>query len=167
MTTSQMQLLNEIAAGHDGPPIPVAKRAYFQERLRGRVFDFIVSKFAEQQGKGLNKAKLGRRIGKAPEIINRILGAPSNLTIDTISDLMLGISAEELDLSSSPLLHRPPVNYSHTDHLAATAEQMTQPSTASASATMFSSRPSNAGESAKGMLGRAEQAESNKSALCE
>jgi hypothetical protein len=123
MTISRTHLLSEIAAGHDGPTIPPAKRAYFQERLRGRVFDFIVSRFEREQGSGLNKAKLGRRIGKAPEIINRLLGAPSNLTLDTISDLLIGISGEEPDLSASPVLRRAPVNYSHIDELANETKQ--------------------------------------------
>ena len=69
MPTSQMQLLNEISAGHDGPQIPPAKLAYFQERLRDHVFDFIIGLFLREQKNGLNKAKLGRRIGKRAEVV--------------------------------------------------------------------------------------------------
>jgi hypothetical protein len=115
MLTFQTQLLKEIGAGHDGPLIPESKRIYFQERFRGRFFDFLIGRFIEAQRSGLTQAKLARRIGKSPEVVNRWLGAPSNLTLDSISDLMLGISAEELELSAKSLLGRAPVNYLHLD----------------------------------------------------
>ena len=116
MPTSQTQLLNEIGAGHDGPPIPESKRVYFQDRFRGRIFDFLINRFGdEQQQKGLTKAKLARRIGKPPEVINRWLGAPSNLTLDSISDLLLGISAEEMEMGAYSVLNRAPINYIHLD----------------------------------------------------
>lgn len=113
MTTFQTQFLSELAAGHDGPEIPAAKRAFFQERLRGRVFEFILNAFLKETKNGLNKAKLGRRIGKRPEVINRWLGSPSNLELDTISDLLLGIGALEPNISASSYLGRGPTNYSH------------------------------------------------------
>jgi hypothetical protein len=167
MNTFQTLFLSELGAGHDGPPIPPAKRAYFHERLRGRVFDFILGKFLKEQVNGLNKAKLSRRIGKAPEVVNRLLAAPSNLTLDTISDLLIGISAEELDLSSSPLLHRPPVNYSHTDDLAEMIGQFDKPLAASAQDAMFKGYDDKAGEAAKRISGRVDLEVNRKSALCE
>jgi hypothetical protein len=108
MPTFQTQLLSEIAAGHDGPMIPESKRVYFQERFRGRIFDFLVGRFVREQKNGLTKAVLARRIGKPPEMINRWLGMPSNLTLDTMSDLLLGICAEELTPKSEPILDRSP-----------------------------------------------------------
>jgi hypothetical protein len=113
MPTFQMHLLNEITAGHDGPPIPESKRVYFQERFRGRIFDFLVGRFIGEQQNGLTKAKLARRIEKSPEVINRWLGAPSNLTSDSICDLLLGICAEEMEMGGRSLLDRTPVNYVH------------------------------------------------------
>lgn len=91
MTTSQTPLLTEIAAGHHGPPIPSHVRAYFAQRLRLREFNFILDKFVIAQREGLTKAILARRIQKAPELINRWLASPSNLTLDTSSELLLGI----------------------------------------------------------------------------
>jgi hypothetical protein len=135
MTTYPTHVLSELAAGHDGPSIPRAKLAYFQERLRGRVFDFILSKFAEQETNGLNQAKLSRRINKDPKVVHRWLSAPSNLTLDSVSDMLIGIAAEELDLSSSPLSDRASVNYSHIDNLAAFVSQ--DDTRASAKNTMF------------------------------
>ncbi|MEX1083526.1 MAG: helix-turn-helix transcriptional regulator [Xanthobacteraceae bacterium] len=113
MTTSQTQFFNELAAGHNGPTIPASKRAYFQARLKNRLFNFILGKFVEEQKNGLTKAALARRIGKSPEVINRLLAAPSNLTLDTASDLLLGISAEELTPASEPLLIQAPQNFLH------------------------------------------------------
>jgi hypothetical protein len=123
VTISHVQLLKEIEAGHDGPPIPPAKLAYFQERLRGRIFDFILGIFLDEQEKGLTQAKLARRIGRKADVVNRWLGTPSNLTIDSISDLLVGIAAAEPNLSHSSLLGRAPVNYSHIDDATITDAQ--------------------------------------------
>jgi len=123
MTISQEDFFNELAAGHSGPTISEAKREYFQTRLRNRLFTFILAKFVSEQKRGLTKAKLGRRIGKSPEVINRWLGAPSNLTLDTVSDLLLGISAEELTPQTEALLYQAPRNFLPGDWI----EQEEQP----------------------------------------
>ena len=117
MTISPTPFLAEIAAGHSGPPIPAPTRAYFQQRLRNRVFHFILEKFLAAQEAGLTKATLARRIGKTPDLVNRWLGAPSNLTLDTVSDILLGISSEELELGSSSPTAQIPHNYCHFDDL--------------------------------------------------
>jgi hypothetical protein len=109
----EQQFFSELVAGHSGPTIPEAKRVYFQTRLRNRLFDYILGRFVQEQKKGLTKAILARRIGKPPELINRWLGAPSNLTLDTVSDLLLGISAEELTPQSEPLLYQAQRNWIH------------------------------------------------------
>jgi hypothetical protein len=111
MSTSQEQFFSELAASHSGPTIPEAKRVYFQTRLRNRLFNFILGRFVQEQNNGLTKAKLARRIGKPPEMINRWLGSPSNLTIDTVSDLLLGICAEELAPQSETLLEQSQQNW--------------------------------------------------------
>lgn len=115
--TSQTPFLTELAAGHSGPPIPLGKRAYFQQRLRIRIFNFLLEKFVQAQPRGLNKNILAKRIGRPPEVINRWLGAPSNLTLDSISDLLLGIASEELEPASSSPLDKVESNYAHFDEL--------------------------------------------------
>lgn len=125
MTISQMPFFTEISAGHSGPVIPESKRVYFQTRLRNRLFDFILGKFLDEQKKGLTKAILARRIGKTPDVINRWLGAPSNLTVDTMSDLLLGISAEELELSSFDPNELLTPNYMHSDWIAQPYQEST------------------------------------------
>ena len=90
--------LSEIASGD---PIPPGKLAYFQERTRNNLHNFILTKFLREEENGLTRAELARRIGRSPEVITRLLGAPGNWTIATISDLLLGICGEELAPSSS------------------------------------------------------------------
>jgi hypothetical protein len=113
VTTFQTQLAKELAAGADGEPISQSKLVYLQERLRGRFFDFLLGKFEEARSSGLSQAKLARRLKKSPEVINRWLSAPANLTLDSISDLFAGIAAEEPEFSSSSLLGRAKKNYFH------------------------------------------------------
>jgi hypothetical protein len=110
-TLQEREFFSELAAGHFGPTIPESKRVYFQTRLRNRLFDYIVGLFVREQKRGLTKAALARRIGKSPEVINRWLGAPSNLETDSISDLLLGICAEELVPQSESLLNQTPRNW--------------------------------------------------------
>lgn len=107
MTTSQTSFLSEIEKGE---PIPLGKLAYLRERTRNILYDFIIRKFMEAQRNGLSQADLARRIGKRPEVINRLLGSPGNWRIDTISDLLVGIDAEELEPHSVSLLNRAPRN---------------------------------------------------------
>jgi hypothetical protein len=108
-----MHFLSEVASGDRIPP---GKLAYFQERTRNNLYDYVVTRFLQQEKeRGLTRAKLARRIGKSPEIITRLLGAPGNWTIDTISDLLLGICAEEWTPSSSSVLHRAQRNFSSND----------------------------------------------------
>jgi transcriptional regulator with XRE-family HTH domain len=124
MTIFQTQLLNELGAGPDGKPISQSKLVYLQERLRGRFFDFLISSFEDARERGLTQAKLARRIRKSPEVVNRLLSAPTNLTLDSISDLLAGINAEELNFAASSFLDRPPVNQWHLDDAPSAAESM-------------------------------------------
>ena len=126
MTTLQTLFFSELEAGHNGPPIPEAKRVYFQTRLRNRVFNFILNKFLKETRNGLTKAGLARRIGKTPDVINRMLGAPSNLTLDSVSDLLIGIAAQELKLDSDSPLIQAPTNYDPSDWIKIMGENSSQ-----------------------------------------
>ena len=103
------------------------------------MFNFLLSKFLDAQKKGLNKNILAKRIGRPPEVINRWLGSPSNLTLDTVSDLLLGIAAEELELNASSPIGRAADNYSHFDELASLA----QSASAMANADVIPGQPDN------------------------
>ncbi len=109
MFTRQAQFLSEIASGE---PIPEGKLAYLQARAKNRFYDYVLRKFLERERKdGFTRADLARRIGRRPEVITRLLGAPGNWTLETLCDLLAGISAEELEPHSTPLLGRPPRNF--------------------------------------------------------
>ncbi len=105
----QTPFLSEIASGE---PIPHAKLAYFQERLRNRLYHFVVSKFLEEEKAGrLTRAELARRIHKRPEQLTRWLNTPGNWTFATLSDLLLGICGEELEPHAKSVLNRPQRNF--------------------------------------------------------
>lgn len=110
MTTSrQTSFLSEIAS--ENSRIPEGKLAFLQERLRNNLYDLVITKFLERETGGFTKAQLSRRIGYDPARISRLLGAPGNWTIATVSDLLVGIAAEELIPASESLIDRPVRNY--------------------------------------------------------
>ena len=77
--------------------IPRGKLEYFRERLRNDLYDFVARKFLEEREKrGLSQSELARRLSRDPASINRLLGAPGNWTVATVSDLLLGICGETL-----------------------------------------------------------------------
>ncbi|MGD0288336.1 MAG: hypothetical protein ABSC63_01610 [Candidatus Binataceae bacterium] len=92
MTTSQTQsFLTEILQGER---IPVGKLEYFRARLQSRLHQLVLAEFLRQEDRGLHQAELARRIGRKPEVVNRLLGAPGNWTLNTVSDLLLGMGVE-------------------------------------------------------------------------
>jgi hypothetical protein len=108
MTTSQNPFLSEILSGQF---IPSGKRAYFQERLRNRIYSLILEEFVHKnEVENLTQKTLANRIGKGPDQINRWLSSPGNWTIDTISDILLGISGSELTLSITKIADQLPIN---------------------------------------------------------
>ncbi len=93
MTTSPpMSFLSEILSGEQ---IPIGKLAYFRARLSNRIHELVLAEFVklERDGK-INKAQLAKRIGRKPEQVTRWLGASGNWTIETLSDLLLGMGRE-------------------------------------------------------------------------
>ncbi len=72
--------------------IPLGTLGYFRGRNRWRVYELVLTEFKKS---GLSQADLARRIGKRPEVISRLLGAPGNWGLDTVSDLLFAISGAE------------------------------------------------------------------------
>lgn len=92
MPTSHIAFLSEILA--DGP-IPEDKLAYFRRRLANNVYAIVVNEFLRQEERdGLTRAKLARRIRRRPEQITKWFSSSSNWTIETLSDLLLGMKCE-------------------------------------------------------------------------
>lgn len=101
--------LSEVSAGDHA--ISQNTLAYLQERTKSRLYDYVLKKFLEEEKNGLTRAALARRINRSPEVVTRLLGAPGNWTIETLSDLLAGISSEELAPASVSLIDRPRRNY--------------------------------------------------------
>lgn len=69
--------------------------AYYRQRLRNRVFAALAQFFAaEAERRGLTKRDIAQWLRRDPALITRWLSAPGNLTLDTISDLLLALDAE-------------------------------------------------------------------------
>ena len=95
MDTSPTSFLSEIVEGIHGREIPKHKLAYFRARLRNRIYDLVITEFVRlQEQEGATKADLARRIGRDAALISRWLSAPSNWTLDTISDLLVAMKSE-------------------------------------------------------------------------
>lgn len=86
---------------------------YFQQRNKNRVFEKIVSFFAEEaEQRGVTKKQIAQRLDRDPAQISRWLSAPNNLTLDSISDLLLALDAE-MDYEIARFSERAPSNYTH------------------------------------------------------
>jgi hypothetical protein len=94
--------------------IPVGTLAYFRARDRWRVYEFVLGEF---QKSGLTKAELARRLGKRPEVVSRLLGAPGNWTLDTVSDLLFAISGAEPAYRAQHPLDQPRQNMQQPEWL--------------------------------------------------
>lgn len=68
---------------------------YFRARLKNRLHELVLIEFMKlEKEKGFTKADMARRIHKRPELVTRLLGAPGNWTLDTVSDLLLAMGYE-------------------------------------------------------------------------
>jgi hypothetical protein len=90
VTTSQITIYKSNIP--DRSRINVGVLAYMRERNRGHIYNCVIGEFEKS---GISQAMLAARLGKAPEVISRWLGSPSNWTQDTVSDLLFAISGGE------------------------------------------------------------------------
>ena len=97
--TSQTSFLSNLL----GPdPIAPHKVAYFRARLSNRLHDLVLRQFASLEAEGkINRSLLARRIGRKPEQITRWFGSPGNWTLETLSDLLLGMGLELVPKATS------------------------------------------------------------------
>jgi hypothetical protein len=87
MTTYQTRdLFTEIL---EGTPIPPEKLEYFRTRFKLQVYNLVASAFDQQET--LTQAEYARRIHRKREVMNRLLNSPSNSTLDTVCDLLIGL----------------------------------------------------------------------------
>src|SRR5215475_5970594 len=72
--------------------------AYINTRTLLRAYTLVIKELKES---GITQAQLARRLGKAPEVISRLLSRPTNLELKTLSELLFAISGSVLTLSVS------------------------------------------------------------------
>ena len=105
--------------------IPAGKLEYLRERFRNDMYDFVLKKFLDRQDRcGLTKADLARRLSCDAARLNRLLGAPGNWTLATVSDLLVGISGEALDPRSTKVRRDVPRNMTSVDFLTAESSNL-------------------------------------------
>ena len=114
MNTSQRaSILSEIESDE---PLSVRALAYLRQKTRMSFYDFVLKKFLEAEtNNGLRQSDIVRRTGMRSDVLSRNLASPGNWTLDTITDLLIGISREEAELTSIPLLGRVSANRSQHD----------------------------------------------------
>jgi len=88
--------------------------AYYRKRLKNRVHSAIYKFFIQQlKTNGLTKKDIAVALGKEPAQISRWLLYPSNLTLDTISDLLLAMDAEPEPLNIIRFADQPKRQFMH------------------------------------------------------
>jgi len=101
MSTSQTSILHEIVYGK---PISLRTRLLYRRRLQNRVQRLLHRAFRDEQKRtGLTQKEFAERIEKDKSKVNQWLSIPSNLTLETISDLLLGLGVDLDDLSVTPI----------------------------------------------------------------
>lgn len=85
-----------------------------KERVRIQFFEKLVSYFVDHaEEHGTTKRKISELLGKDPAVISRWLSHPTNLTVDSICELLLAMEAEP-KLQIDSLKYDPPANYVHS-----------------------------------------------------
>lgn len=86
---------------------------YYRQRLKNRVFSKLAAFFAEEAEKsGVSKKDIAILLNKDQAQITRWLSNPSNLTLETISDILLALNAE-LEPHIVKFSDRVPRNFTH------------------------------------------------------
>jgi hypothetical protein len=98
--------------------LPAGVLEYLQTRNRMRAFTVVQREFERC---GITQTDLAERMGKGPDRICRLLGAPGNWTLDTVSDLLFAMSGAALTYGVDYPLDKPPRNLHEPDWLESTA----------------------------------------------
>jgi transcriptional regulator with XRE-family HTH domain len=88
--------------------------AYYRQRHENRVFAKLVAWISEEcQRLHITQKEFAERMGKDPGLVSRLLSHPSNLTLDTICDLLLALDAEAEPPEIVRFADRAAPNYMH------------------------------------------------------
>lgn len=98
-------------------PLPKRTRAYFQQRFQQQVFARLAKAFSHRAEEfGVSKSCLATLVDKDKAQINRVLAHPTNLTLDTLSELLFALNYEPnllIEDLSIPATH----NYCHPAYI--------------------------------------------------
>jgi transcriptional regulator with XRE-family HTH domain len=87
---------------------------YYRQRYKNRFASKLFSFYEEEsKRKGISKKTIADRLGKDPAQISRWLLHPSNLTLETVSDLLLALDAEAEPPAIVRFSERAVRNYAH------------------------------------------------------
>jgi transcriptional regulator with XRE-family HTH domain len=101
ISAQQKSFLAEIL---EDRPIPEATLIYFRERFRDKLHSAILEAFLTRaQEKNLKQQDLAARIHRTKGQISRWFNTPSNLTLDSISDLMVGLGMDFDNFPYTPI----------------------------------------------------------------
>jgi len=101
ISAQQKSFLAEIL---EDRPIPEATLIYFRERFRDKLHSAILEAFLiRAKEKNLKQQDLAARIHRTKGQISRWFNTPSNLTLDSISDLMVGLGMDFDDFPYTPI----------------------------------------------------------------
>lgn len=95
---------------------PLSKRDlyYYRRRFLNRVFSELAKYFSDEAEKnGATKSKIAKRLDVDPSQITRWFSGPSNLTLESISDILLALDAEAEPFKIVPFRERTNPNYAH------------------------------------------------------
>lgn len=86
---------------------------YYRQRQKNIVFEKLASFFeGEAKRRGITKKDVAMALDKDPSQITRWLSSPSNITLDTISDMLLALDAI-MDFEVQRFSDAPKQNYIH------------------------------------------------------
>ena len=87
---------------------------YYRQRFKNRVHSKILEFFEkEAKKKGISRKDIAEILDKDPAQITRWLNSANNLTLETISDLLLALAAEVDNFEIRSLEEKPIRNYQH------------------------------------------------------
>lgn len=86
--------ISMLSAPIDDEPITRGTLAYLRARYRGNVHSLILE---ELERSGIANARLARRLRMDAGQLSRLLGTPSNMSLDTVCDLLFAIAGKEPD----------------------------------------------------------------------
>jgi hypothetical protein len=110
MSTSQTSGLSKPTGSEK---VSIGTLGYVRTRARQRVYNLVLK---ELKKSGVTQADLARRLDKGPDAICRLLARPGNWELDTLSDLLFGISGSTPTFSVDyPLDQRPAVIFKTID----------------------------------------------------